>query len=115
MIQGETVTVQARIFGRRDPYGNEIKEYEQPVKVAGVLCGRRTQRDEYEGGRPYAFSETFTFCFPKSYKGDLRGALITRDQGDVYEVVGDPTRYTEANLPGLVPYNIKVEAVRRDG
>ena len=115
MIQGETIMLQLRIFGRKDKYGNELVEYEQPQRVHNVLYGRRSQRDEAEAGRPYEYSETATFCFPKGFNADLRGAIITRRFGDSYEVIGKPTHYTAENIPPLVPWDIKAEAVARNG
>lgn len=113
MIQGETVTVQLRQFGAVDAYGNPARVYAAPVTVENVLIGRCTPRADETGAHPYAIEDGCVFCFPRDYTGDLRGALITRD-GSTYEVDGDPMEYTAANLPPL-PWNIKVEAVRRDG
>ena len=115
MIIGETVLVELRTMNAVDAYNNATPRYSAPVTVQNVLCGRTSQHGEVEPGRPYEFSETRTFCFPKGFDSDLRGALITRAPGDKYEVVGDPTDYTTANLPPLIPWNLKVEAVRRDG
>ena len=114
MIKGETVTVQLRQFGAVDAYGNPAKSYTAPAQVDNVLIGRRTPRTDETGAHPYAIEDGCVFCFPRDYTGDLRGALIIRD-GRVYEVDGDPMEYTAANLPPLLPWNIRVEAVRRDG
>lgn len=113
MIQGETVTVQLRQFGAVDAYGNPAKVYAAPATIANVLVGRRTPRTDETGSHPYAIEDGCVFCFPRDFTGDLRGALITRGER-VYEVDGDPIEYTSANLPPL-PWNIRVEAVRRDG
>ena len=44
----------------------------------------------------------------------MRGAKITRN-GVTYKAVGEPFDVTEANLPSLIPWNLRVEAVRFDG
>ena len=115
MIAGETVQVELRTMDAVDAYNNATAQYSAPQTVQNVICGRMEQYGEAEPGRPYEFSETRTFCFPKGYSEDLRGAIITRAPGDRYEVVGDPTEYTLENLPPLLDWNIKVKAVRRDG
>lgn len=114
MIMGETVLIELRTTGVIDPYGNEVVAYSSPIRVENVLVGRGTQRDDSEQGRPDAMQTDITFCMPREWSQDLRGALITRG-AKRYEVVGDPTDYTDANLPPAIPWNIRVGAVYRDG
>lgn len=114
MIHGETVSVALREFGAVDEYGNDAEAYSEPFEVENVLVGRPDSRDRIEDGQPYAVESDIRFCFPKGFSADLRGALVTR-KGAVYKVVGEPMEYTEENLPPLLPWNIRAEAVRRDG
>lgn len=114
MISGETVKVSCLTKGVEDAFGNEVESYSDPESVENVLVGRGNQYDEYEGGRPDAMRTDITFCFPRGWSKDLRGARIKR-KGKTYEVVGDPVEYTEANLPPGIPWNIRVGAVWRDG
>lgn len=114
MIAGETVYVSLLTKGVEDAYGNAADVYGTPVAVENVLVGRGNQFDETEAGRPDAIRSDISFCFPRGWSADLRGARITRD-GKTYEVVGEPTEYTDVNLPPAIPWNIKAQAVRRDG
>lgn len=114
MISGETVTVALREFGALDEYGNEEERWGEPFEVENVLVGRPDTEDETEAGQPYAVRADIRFCFPKGFAEDMRGARVTR-AGATYQVVGEPHLYTEANLPPLVPWNLRAEAVRLDG
>lgn len=113
-IHGETVSVALRTFGEVDEYGNETEGWGVPFEVENVLVGKADTSDEIGDGQPYAIKADKRFCFPKGYDEDMRGALIWW-RGMEYQVVGDPTPYTEANLPPLVSWNLRVEAARRDG
>lgn len=114
MIEGEAVYIELRQTGALDPYGNESVTYSSPMRVEGVLVGRGNQYDESEQGRPDAMRTDVTFCMPRDWTKDLRGALIKRGTKR-YEVVGDPIEYTAVNLPPGIPWNIRVGAVYRDG
>ena len=114
MISGETVLVSLLVLGSDDAYGNPVKSYTEGTEVGGVLCGRGSSVDLVRDGQPYAIQSDKRFCFPKGYAEDLRGAIITHD-GFEYEVVGEPVRSTDANMPPGLPWNLRVEAVRRDG
>lgn len=115
MISGETVLVSLLTFGDTpDAYGNYPEVYTEAAEVHGVLCGRGSSADLVRDGQPYAIQSDKRFCFPKGYDADLRGAIITWN-GHEYEVVGEPTVSTAANMPPGVPWNLRVETVRRDG
>ena len=114
VIAGETVKVSLRDFGAKDEFGNPVESFSVPVDVANVLVGRRSTRADEEPGRPYGVESTTAFCFPRDYLADLRGARIERG-GKTYEVVGDPTMLTDENLPPAIAWNIRAEAVVRDG
>lgn len=113
-IHGETVLVSLRTFSGQDEYGNDIEEYGEPFEVENVLVGKAETRDEIDDSRPYAIKADRRFCFPRGFEHDMRGAKITRN-GVTYKAVGEPFDVTEANLPSLIPWNLRVEAVRFDG
>ena len=114
MIAGELVEVSLLTKGERDAYGNQADVYGEFMPVQNVLVGRDDQRDGTRGGMPDAVSSDITFCFPREWTADLRGARVRRG-GKTYEVTGDPARYTDENLPPGIPWNIRVRAVYRDG
>lgn len=113
-IHGETVLVSLRLFEGQDEYGNDVIEYGEPFEVANVLVGKADTDNEIEETQPYAIRADRRFCFPRGFDQDLRGAKITRNNV-TYKVVGEPFDVTEENLPSLIPWNLRVEAVRFDG
>ena len=114
MIFGETVSVSYRVFGDEDDFGNAVITYTQPEDVEDVLVGRGSTVDVFTEGQLLAIRADKRFCFPKGFSKDLRGALITRG-GITYQVVGDPSPITEANIPPGTRWNIRAEAVVYDG
>lgn len=114
MIHGETVLVSYRIFGEKDELGNESMTYSEPEEVDDVLIGKGTTYNRVEEGRLYAVEADKSFCFPREWDTDLRGAKITYD-GITYKVVGIPSRITDANIPPGIRWNIKVNAEVFDG
>ena len=114
MIAGETVLVSLLSKGAEDAYGNKADVYNAFEPVDNVLVGRADQRDESQAGAPDAVRADLTFCFPRGWSQDLRAAHIQRN-GKVYEVIGDPMEYTDANVPPGIPWNIRARAVWRDG
>lgn len=114
MIRGETVTVRFLVLGSLDAYGNETVTYSAPAQVDDVLVGKGQTVDVIRDGQPFAVQCDKSFCFPRGWSQDLRGALIEWD-GETYEVVGSPMRITDANIPPLIRWNVKAGAVRRDG
>ena len=113
-IKGETVQVSFRQFGEVDALGNGSVTFSEPIEVADVLIGRGETYNEVEDGRLYAVQAEKSFCFPRDWTQELRGALITFD-GKTYQVVGEPMRITDANIPPGIRWNIKCQAVRHDG
>lgn len=114
MIKGETVLVSYREFGEVDAFGNESVSYTDPVEVEDVLIGKAEAYNDIEDGQLYAAHTTKTFCFPRGFDGDLRGALITY-KGRTYKVNGIPSEITDANIPAGIRWNIKVWAADYDG
>lgn len=114
MIVGELVEVSTLSKGQEDAYGNKADVYGKFVPVDNVLVGRDDARDAIQRGAPDAEHSDITFCFPREWTKDLRGAHIRRG-GKMYEVIGDPARYTDENIPPGIPWNIRVRAVWRDG
>lgn len=114
MIAGETVYVSLLTKGEEDAYGNKADVYSEFAPVENVLVGRADQSDETDRGTPDAVRADITFCFPREWTGELRGARVRRG-GKEYEIIGDPMRYTDANLPPDIPWNIRTRAVYRDG
>lgn len=113
MIAGETVSVRLRDWGAKDAFGNLAKQYLQPVQVDDVLVGRGSVRDRSDDDRPYAVVTDVSFCFPRGYDADLRGALVTC-RGETFELV-DAYELTEANIPPGIRWNLRGEGVRVDG
>lgn len=111
MIRGETVSVRARTGSVADEFNNEVPTYAAPVDVPGVVVAPGTTTGETRQ-HPDGVSVALTLHFPKSYDGDLRGALVTV-RGHEYRVVGDPEGYTKANVRG--PWWLPVEVARADG
>lgn len=109
-IYGETVSVSLRVFGAVDDYGNDTEEYQEPFEVENVLVGKGDTIDLIENGEPYAIRADKRFCFPRGFEHDLRGALIER-MGKTYQIVGDPSPITDANIPAGIDWNIKAEGV----
>lgn len=114
MIHGETVLVSFREFGEKDAFGNEIVSFSDPVEVEDVLIGKGSTYNRIEDGRLYAVEADKSFCFPRDWTQDLRGAKITYDN-ITYQVVGIPSRITDANIPLGIRWNIKVNAEVFDG
>lgn len=110
-IKGETVTVRLRSFGQIDGLGNGAVVYSEPIEVDNVLVSKGTHAEYVEAGGIYSDQSDIAFCFPRGYTADLRGALITRD-GTTYEVVGDPSELTDANIPPAIEWNIRAGARR---
>lgn len=113
MIHGETVFVAERIFGTKDAYGNDKKTYAAPVQVSDVLVGRGSVKDLSRDGMPYTVRTDISFCFPRGFGLDLRGAIVTRGGKD-YEIV-DVHELTDANIPPAIRWNKRGEGVRVDG
>lgn len=113
MIHGETVFVRERLFAEKDAFGNDRVVYGEPVQVSDVIVGRGHVRDESRDGRPYTVKTDISFCFPRGYAGDLRGALVKRG-GHEYELV-DVYELTDANIPPDIRWNKRGEGVRVDG
>lgn len=110
MIFGETVTV-IRPSVALDELGEPVEGEPERETVENVLVapGATTDMDET---RPQGVSVAFTLHFPKGYGKSLRGCSV-EVRGTVYEVVGDPQPYTEANVPGQ--WSMPVEVTRHDG
>ena len=111
MIRGETVQVALRVDGGTDRLGNPTVAYADPVPVRNVLVAPATM-DEVAATRPDGIVATYTLHFPRGYRADLRGAIVTV-RGDEYRVAGDPAPYTEADVPG--EWSMPVTVGRRDG
>ena len=103
-----------RVFSDKDALGNEVLTYTEPAEVEDVLIGKGSTYNRAEEGRLYAVEADKSFCFPREWDVDLRGARITYD-GITYQVVGVPARITDANIPPGIRWNIKVNAEVFDG
>ena len=112
-IVGETVFVSERVFGAKDAYGNDAKTYAEPVQVCGVLVGSARISDLSQSGAPYTVKADLSFCFPRGYTGDLRGALVER-HGKTYELIDD-RELTDANIPPDIQWNRRAFGVCVDG
>lgn len=143
-IVGETVRVLPRTLTGHDRLGDEIWSYgdepgadgtwggllgltwggalqgDRPPQTAGVVVEdvlvnpSTTTYDRVGDGHPEAIECDLTLYFPRDLDLDLRGARVVV-RGDAYEVVGDPQRYTDANLPPGCRWNLTAKVVRFDG
>lgn len=75
--------------------------------VPGVLPGTPTT----EGGTSGAASTSVEFHFPKGYGAPLARAWL-KWRGRVFQMMGDPQPYLEANVPG--PWAMPAKATARD-
>lgn len=96
MIRGEAVDVMR--------FDGAVWESET---VAGVLPGVPTT----EGGTSGAASTSVEFHFPRGYGESLAGAWIEWRRR-LFQVVGDPQPYLEANVPGR--WTMPAKATARD-
>ena len=110
LIQGETVTV-VRGVETFDELGEPTGVTDEREDVENVVVAPGATAD-LDASRPEGVTVAFSLSFPKTYAGDLRGCkVVVRD--DEYEVVGDPRRYTTANVPG--DWDMTAEVSRVDG
>lgn len=87
----------------------------QALRVDNVLVNPSTTTyDRITEGHPEGMRTDLVLYFPRDFDHDMRGARVqVRD--DLYDVVGDPERYTDANLPASCAWNLVVKVVRHDG
>lgn len=85
------------------------------LQVDNVLVNPSTTTyDRITEGHPEGMRTDLVLYFPRDFDHDMRGARVqVRD--DLYDVVGDPERYTDANLPASCAWNLVVKVVRHDG
>ena len=94
-----------------DDLGEPTFEEPSREEVPGVLVQPGATSD-LDASRPNGVTVAYTLHFPKGYAKSLRGCSVEL-RGDVFDVVGDPAPYTEANVPG--PWSMPVEVTRADG
>ncbi len=110
LIQGETVTV-IRCEVARDELGEPTGERVTREDVQNVVVAPGPTA-ELDASRPNGVTVAFTLCFPKTYRGELRGCRV-EVRGAEYAAVGDPQRYAPENTPG--EWNLTAEVTRTDG
>lgn len=81
-----------------------------------VVSPTNTTSKPHEGDHRDGVSVSFRLALPADFDYDLHGAMI-EIRGKLYDVIGDPQRYTPDDLPdyGQWPWNLKVEVCRHDG
>lgn len=114
MLSGTTVQVRLRQRTARDGFGNDVESYAAPTSVGNVLV-QPGKCDDLDSTRPEGVRVAFTLHFPKTWTGDLRGALavLPAPWAGTYRVVGDPQPYMDANCP--TPWHMPVEVEAVDG
>lgn len=110
LIQGETVTV-VTPSAERDELGEPVAGAPARTVVENVVVAPGPT-SELDASRPEGVSVAYTLCFPKSFRGGLRGRTV-EVRGETFRVVGDPKRYSVGNVPG--PWDRTAEVVRADG
>lgn len=110
-ISGETVTV-ATPTHMTDADGFPFVEW-ATVEVADVLIHPSRTNDVGEVGAPAEDEARMTAHFPKGFAASLRGCTVTRADGSVWRVSGDPQPYAEVLTPGR--WNRTVEVSRVQG
>lgn len=85
------------------------------LRVDNVLVNPSTTTyDRIRDGHPEGMQTDLVLYFPREFDHDMRGARVqVRDY--LYDVVGDPERYTDANLPSSCAWNLVVRVRRYDG
>lgn len=110
LIQGETVTV-VREVASFDELGEPAGVTREREDVENVVVAPGATAD-LDASRPEGVTVAYSLSFPKTYDGDLRGCKVLVRE-DECSVVGDPQRYTAANVPG--DWDMTVEVTRVDG
>nr|DAK91787.1 MAG TPA: head closure knob [Caudoviricetes sp.] len=110
MIHGERVTVFAQVKGSEDSYGVPSVEYRAQRAIENVLVAPSGTADLEPGMHPDGDAVTLTLHFPKAFTGSLRSARLAV-RGVMYEVVGDPQPYTDANVPGAWNRPVQVRLI----
>lgn len=103
MISGETVPVStptATVDSDGFPSTSWAAE-----SVANVLIAPESTADSANVGAPDEDDTALSASFPKTFTASLRGCRVTRADGTVWRVEGDPQRYDAALTPG--PWNCK--------
>lgn len=95
-----TLWVRLRAEGERDRLGNEKAAWEDAAEVRGCLFAPGTPAELTGEERPDGASVTATAHFPKGWKGDLRGALVSADGASWLHVIGEPVAYAAGAIPG---------------
>lgn len=97
----------------RDPSNNSSTP--TALQVDNVLVNPSTTTyDRITEGHPEGIQTDLVLYFPREFNQDMRGARV-QVRGEMYEVVGDPERYTDANLPPACSWNLVVRVRRFDG
>lgn len=119
-IVGEQVTVSFRSVVGTDSFGDDVFEYTEPVVVENVLVNPFYSMQtgftvvNLEEGHPQQSDVFLMLYWPKDFDHDMRGAHVVV-RGIQFEVIGDPYRYTDANIPVNCDWNLVTKVVRYDG
>lgn len=110
MIQGERVDLFIPVQGSADSYGVPSIEWREHGVIENVLVAPSGTADLEPGMHPDGDAVTLTLHFPKAFTGSLRSARLAV-RGVMYEVVGDPQPYTDANVPGAWNRPVQVRLI----
>lgn len=110
MIQGERVNLFIPVQGSADSYGVPSIEWREHGVIENVLVAPSGTADLEPGMHPDGDAVTLTLHFPKAFTGSLRSARLAV-RGVMYEVVGDPQPYTDANVPGAWNRPVQVRLI----
>jgi hypothetical protein len=103
MISGEAVTVSTPAT-TVDSDGFPATSWAVET-VANVLFAPDSTADSVNVGAPDEDDTALTASFPKTFTASLRGCRVTRADGTVWRIEGDPQRYDATLTPG--PWNCR--------
>lgn len=110
MIKGEIVVVTTKQSdGTKDAFG-ALVEVETSAPIDNVLVSPTKPEDILANNRLNGSLSKYTLYFPKTFRGELRGAEI-EIRGKRHRVIGDPAHYSEENTPGQWSMPVYVEAL----
>lgn len=108
MIKGVTVTLYERVAAGKDDFNKTIYD-ERPVEITNVLIEPVSSEDVINERNLSGVNIVYRLAIPKGDAHEWRGCRVRLFEED-FEVVGEPVRGIEANIP--LEWNSKVVVKR---